>query len=140
MYKAFLGFPNTSQQKKTFNRKKIMLCIKQKKNPMQQKIFYNLNPDVRKKNTSTMTTKKILLIINKKKNVSLRYVMVKKTHNKKNIAFSPAPPAIVMFCGVLYIQGVSKQRCNGAEYECIQYKNHALHTLIAFHIRSYILI
>jgi hypothetical protein len=55
-----------------------MLCIKQKKNSMQQKIFYNLNPDVRKKNTSTPTTKKILLIINKKKNVSLRYVMAKK--------------------------------------------------------------
>ena len=63
---------------------------KNKTLPQQKKTLYNLNPDVNKKNMSMPTTKKILTT---KKNVSLRYVMAKKHVTKKNIAFSPAPPA-----------------------------------------------
>lgn len=53
---------------------------KQTKTSQQKKIFYNLNPDVNKKNTSMPTTKKN---INDKKKRFITLRNGKKTRNKK---------------------------------------------------------
>ena len=75
-----------------------------------KKIFYNLNPDVNKKKHVDADDKKKTLTT--KKNVSLRYVMAKKHVTKKNIAFSPAPPATkknVTLCCVVYTKCFEKK-------------------------------
>jgi len=67
---------------------------------MQQKIFYNLNPDINKKNTSTMTTTKKNINNKKKRFITLRNG--KKTRNKKKYCVLTRAPRNkkknVMFC------------------------------------------
>jgi hypothetical protein len=64
---------------------------KQTKTSQQKKIIYNLNPDVNKKKKRRRRRQKKNINNKKKRFITLRNG--KKTRNKKNIAFSPAPPA-----------------------------------------------